>query len=107
MIVEILSQRTEIKRVTTIGTKIRAYYKDNLFIDVYWSKSGRYDVALIYDNRRILCWDNAPHHREVSTFPHHRHEFNRIYDSDVEDADKDLGKILDYIKNFIEKEKLL
>ncbi len=26
------------------------------------------------DGRMLARWDNAPHHREVATFPHHRHE---------------------------------
>ena len=26
--------------------------------------------------KMIVRWDNAPHHRQVATFPHHRHEAN-------------------------------
>lgn len=25
------------------------------------------------ENRLIIGWDNAPHHREVATHPHHKH----------------------------------
>jgi hypothetical protein len=26
----------------------------------------------------LLRWDNAPHHPEIPTFPHHRHEGERV-----------------------------
>jgi len=29
----------------------------------------------------IVRWDNAPHHQQISSFPHHRHEYNAVHDS--------------------------
>jgi hypothetical protein len=29
----------------------------------------------------IFRYDNAPHHQEISTFPHHKHEVNEIKES--------------------------
>jgi hypothetical protein len=26
----------------------------------------------------LLCWDNAPHHPEIPTHPHHKHDGERI-----------------------------
>ena len=108
-IITILESRKNIKRILFFeNTKIRAIYDDNLFLDIYYSPySNRYDVSLIFNNERILGWDNAPHHTKVSTYPHHRHEFNQIYESDVEDLIKDLPKLLDYVDEFISKHKLL
>ncbi|MBT7094110.1 MAG: hypothetical protein HN936_12745 [Bacteroidetes bacterium] len=28
-----------------------------------------------------MRWDNSPHHRDVSTFPHHKHTNNGIAES--------------------------
>jgi len=36
----------------------------------HWQKSS---------NELILRWDNAPHYRQHSTFPYHRHEVERVY----------------------------
>jgi len=33
------------------------------------------------DNRSIFRYDNAYHHRELKTFPHHRHISDRIQES--------------------------
>jgi hypothetical protein len=35
----------------------------------YWLRS---------DESIIIGWDNAPHHRDIETFPHHRHREGRI-----------------------------
>ena len=29
----------------------------------------------------IFRYDNAPHHREITTFPHHKHVGTRVYES--------------------------
>ncbi|OQX23915.1 MAG: hypothetical protein BWK80_23440 [Desulfobacteraceae bacterium IS3] len=33
------------------------------------------------ENLMIMRWDNAPHHRDISTFPHHRHSDKEISES--------------------------
>jgi len=33
------------------------------------------------DETAIMGWDNAPHHREIASFPHHRHLGDRIESS--------------------------
>lgn len=53
----------------------------------YWLKS---------DNSIITGWDNAPHHREVKTFPHHRHVGKKIESS----HQTNLKEVLEYIKTF-------
>jgi hypothetical protein len=32
-------------------------------------------------NQLILRWDNAAHHRHLSTFPHHRHEDGVVHEN--------------------------
>ncbi len=33
------------------------------------------------ENRMITRWDNAPHHHDISTFPHHKHSNEGISES--------------------------
>lgn len=33
------------------------------------------------DNKMIFRYDNAPHHKEITTFPHHKHFEGEIVDS--------------------------
>ena len=88
-------------KIVSFETKIRAYYTENLFLDIFHNEdSNRYDFALICDGERVLGWDNAPHHKQVSTHPHHRHEFGVLYESDlVGDVTLDIFKVLRIYQN--------
>jgi hypothetical protein len=49
-----------------------------------------------YMNERqeiIFRYDNAPHHNQISTFPHHKHENNQIKPSNEPNLDKILLEI--------------
>ncbi|MBF0516731.1 MAG: hypothetical protein HQK97_06375 [Nitrospirae bacterium] len=35
------------------------------------------------DNDIIIRWDNAPHHKELLTFPHHKHIHHKVIESMV------------------------
>ena len=50
-------------------------------------------------NAEIIGWDNAPHHPEISTYPHHKHigVEHRTTSSDA----RELKDILKAIQNFI------
>ncbi len=108
IIVEALSSDPEVVKIVSFETKIRAYYTENLFLDIFYNEeTGRYDFALIYKNDRVLGWDNAPHHRRVSTHPHHKHEFGVLYDSDLGgDMTSDIHKVLTHIKIFIQQHRI-
>jgi len=53
----------------------------------YWLRS---------DDTVIIGWDNAPHHEEIGTFPHHKQIADRIEDS----QETDLKSVLLYIRDF-------
>lgn len=41
-------------------------FRDNFFIYSYhWQD---------HEKKLIIRWDNAPHHKEIDTFPHHMHD---------------------------------
>lgn len=49
------------------------------------------------DQTIIVGWDNAPHHKEVESFPHHKHIGNKIDPS----QEKNLRGVLSFIKGFL------
>ena len=55
----------------------------------YWFRS---------DETLIIGWDNAPHHKNISSFPHHKHINNKIEAS----QEKNLEEVLVFIRDFLE-----
>jgi len=59
----------------------RVYFWDGSFLDIYEVVSTElgYPVRVSYaytylrEGRRVFRYDNAPHHPEILTFPHHKH----------------------------------
>jgi len=43
---------------------------------------------------KIMRWDNVPHHKEISTYPHHKHENDQV----IESPDMDIEKVLKAIE---------
>lgn len=55
-------------------TKWRVQLKGGFVLDIYYNEgNGKYSYTLSQGERRILGWDNAPHHSNLSSFPHHFH----------------------------------
>ncbi len=44
-------------------------------------KRDKYSYHLQKNNELIIRWDNAPHHRELSTFPYHVHRKDEVHES--------------------------
>ncbi|HDJ26399.1 MAG TPA: hypothetical protein ENF34_03700 [Candidatus Bathyarchaeota archaeon] len=38
----------------------------------------KYAYTLLIDHEVVLRYDNAPHHRAISTFPHHKHVHGEV-----------------------------
>jgi hypothetical protein len=51
-------------------------------------------------SRLIFRYENARHHPEISTFPHHKHMFNRIEESEEPDIACILSEIERIVLNF-------
>ena len=47
----------------------------------------------------IIRWDNAPHYKNIKTFPHHKHTKNGVEESD----EVCLEDVLKYIENYLKK----
>jgi len=74
---ELLNYDDIVLRVKFLRTKIRAYLVKGYILDVYYNQTRRkYSYTLIKKNRKIIGWDNAPHHVKVRTYPHHFHDID-------------------------------
>lgn len=54
----------------------------------YWLRS---------DRSIIVGWDNAPHHKKVETFPHHKHVGSNIESS----HQTNFVEVMQYIRDFL------
>ena len=71
------------------------------FINVKEIEAERYKYSYHYQDKTgkfIFRYDMAPHHKEIKTFPHHKHlKSEKI----MEAADSDLIKVLDEIEDLM------
>jgi len=69
----------------------REIYVDGHFetYSYYWLRS---------DESVIIGWDNAPHHQEIDTHPHHKHVAGHVESS----TKRNLQDVLRYIQEFFE-----
>ena len=54
------------------------FIRDYLFLNGQRKYSYHWQDA---NGSLILRWDNSPHHKEISTFPHHKHFEEKITES--------------------------
>jgi len=60
--------------IAFLGTKVRARLSNGYTLDIYYNATfQKYSYTIIKQNKRIIGWDNAPHHEHVKTHPHHFH----------------------------------
>ena len=71
------------------GFEFVVFTKDSLQKDKY-----RYNFIF---NNLIVRWDNAPHHSEIKTFPHHLHIDSRV----LESQEPTLEYVFSYIKKYL------
>ena len=87
--------------------KLRLYFIDNSFLDVWLSEDG--DYAYHWEHRAqrglIQRWDNAPDHPELDTFPKHFHNGS---DKDIKESelDEDYEKAIRNVLIFIQRKLL-
>ena len=86
---------------TGIYVKLMVLIKDGSFLHVreYNDERERHYSFHWQDpqGKLLLRWDNAPHHKELKTFPHHRHNKEQIEES----TDITLSDVLKCIENAI------
>lgn len=90
--------------------RCRIYFYDESYLDLYevvntelgYPVKIHYAYTYLRSGRRVFRYDNAPHHPEINTFPHHKH-------TGTEDVlsvapEPNLAHILAEIKTFLQDE---
>ena len=86
--------------VSRLKVKLRLFDGSMLWAREVWVK-GEMDVYSYYWLRSnetiIMGWDNAPHHKGLKTFPHHKHIDKKVEDS----QERNMREVLDFIRRFL------
>ncbi len=104
-----ITDKTELIGRRSVGSsKLRIRLKDETFIDVWISPSGKYSYHWEQRAKRGLIYrhDNAPDFPELATFPKHFHNGNEktVEDSRISDEpDEALREFLNFVKKKIEE----
>ncbi|MCX7839967.1 MAG: DUF6516 family protein [Anaerolineae bacterium] len=73
-VARLISTCRYVTAVHDLETKWRIELINGYILDLWFNESlGKYSYALIKENKRVLGWDNAPHHPHLANFPHHLH----------------------------------
>jgi hypothetical protein len=87
--------------------RIRAHFWDNSFLDIYEVVSTElgYPVRITYsytylrNEQQVFRYDNAPHHPEIATHPHHKHlgSLNKLAPADQPSISQILTEIAEWL----------
>ena len=90
--------------------KLRVYFIDNSFLDVWLSDENDYSYHWEQRAQRGLIhrWDNAPDHPEIESFPRHFHdgEENNIMKSNLDmDSRGAIREVLGFIADRLKESR--
>jgi len=95
--------REELRRDEHLYFEIvsRLIDRSRLYVSERWEGDARlfYAYYWVKDKQVIAGWNNAPHHRDLPTFPRHAHIQGRV----IPWKEADLKEILGYIEERIVK----
>lgn len=90
--------------VEFLRTKVRVHLTGEYILDKYYNQTlGKYSYTLVKENKRIIGWDNAPHHLTVETHPDHFYTDNgTVRKSELSGNPlKDLNRVMKKVKKFL------
>jgi len=93
-------ETVEEELIEQLKAKVRLFDGTILYVREVWisEKIESYSYYwLRKDETLIIGWDNATHHRGISSFPHHKHLDEKIQNSD----ERTLEDVLHFIKTFL------
>lgn len=89
-----------------LPTKVRFELTGDYTFDLFYrSSKDNYSYTLLQGERRIIGWDNAPHHRGLDNFPHHFHsEIGEVQPSRIgSNPVEDIGFVARQVNAFLEE----
>jgi hypothetical protein len=91
--------------VHDLVTKARVELKGDYLLDLYDNATlGKYTYTLIHGQRRVLGWDNAPHHPGLPNKPHHFHTEDGAVESSLltGDPEHDIIVVASVVNAFLQ-----
>ena len=92
---------SEEEHISKLKANLKLFDGTSLWIREVWIK-GKMEVYSYYwlrsDETIIMGWDNAPHHREIVTFPYHKHVATIIEPS----QQMNISEVLSFITEFLD-----
>jgi hypothetical protein len=89
--------------------KARVFFWDDSFLDLYEVVSTEigypirvsYAYTYVRNGSRIFRYDNAPHHPEIITHPHHKHigQDNRLAPADQPTLNQVMSEVAGWLDN--------
>jgi len=103
---DIVANSQIVHKRTAGSAKLRLFFKDQTFMDIWISESGKFSYHWEHRAKRGLIHrhDNAPDHPEIKTFPKHFHNGNEktIIPSCINDEPLNAAReFLEFIRTFI------
>lgn len=79
LLVTVISKYAFVIRIENLYTMIRAYLRNNYFLDVCYNETlQKYSYTINQADLRVIGWDNARYHVNVSSHLHHFHSIDGI-----------------------------
>ncbi|WP_020373459.1 toxin-antitoxin system TumE family protein [Sulfobacillus thermosulfidooxidans] len=101
----LLQQFSDIVISVQINTgRVRAILRDESFIDIWFNDRGKYSYHWQEGRGAIYRFNNAPHHPEILTHPHHFHDGSQenIRESSVSGVTpQDVEIIMNFIRHHV------
>ena len=91
---------SEEEHVSKVKAKLKLFDGTALWIREIWieDKIEAYSYYWLRpDETVIMGWDNAPHHKEIVSFPYHKHVGNKIEPS----PQMNINDVLSFIRKFL------
>ncbi len=68
------------------------------YLTFYSGEILKYSYSYVKNNKSLLRFDNAPHHDEIQTHPHHKHVKGEIYPLKKPEIGTFIKEVLEFIK---------
>ena len=70
-----IAATSSIVAIHDLVTTWRVELPSEYVLDLYFNETlAKYSYTLVSGGRRVLGWDNVPHHPHLANFPHHLHQ---------------------------------
>ena len=90
----------EEEQISKLKAKLSLFDGTILWVREVWTKEKIEAYSYYWlrpDESVIIGWDNAPHHKEINSFPHHKHMGKKVEPS----SERNLSEVLRFIRIFL------